>query len=330
MTRLKFLRFLIYSFLGFLLSPVKSLAQMAPRVFDAGRVTSQITSVSKFYVEDYSGPPASLKENPETWSLRLHGMVKRELVFTYPQLLKRPTIKMFATINCIGNPVGGGAIGNALWEGVSLASLLDEANPDFFADVAAFKGADDYHDSIPLRQARHSSALLALKMNGRPLTLDHGFPLRLVVPGLYGIKQMKWIREIEIGQDDREGYWQKRGWSKKARVKIFSRIDHPRDGDWIFQRSLLAQGVAFAGDRGVQYVQVSSDGEKTWALAKLEPPLSDYSWARWSVPISFNKPGRYQLSVRGADQYGGVQRDDLRDPFPSGTSGVHRVNISVA
>jgi hypothetical protein len=328
MNRSTFLRLLFFGLLSLLAYPLKALADMVPRVFKTRKLPLPITPVEEFYVEDYSGPPKSLQL--ENWQLTLKGKVDHPLTLNYQQLLARPAVKHIITLNCIGNPVGGRAIGNAEWEGISLRDLLDTADPHFFSSTIIIKAEDGYYESIPLRKARHPGAMLAYKMNGKPLTRSHGFPLRLLIPGLYGIKQMKWIKEIEVANHHPKGYWHKKGWSKQAKVKITSRIALPENNDVLSSRKTVIKGIAFAGDRGIQYVQVSIDGEKTWSLAELEKPLSVYSWVFWKFPCTFHKAGRTRIAVRTADQYSGLQQDDLRDPFPSGTSGIHRIEVTVS
>ena len=300
---------------------------MQPRANAPKGIVTPITPNTEFYVEDIHGPPKSLDE--KQWHLKVTGKVDRPLTLSLDQIRKRPTVRQIITLSCIGNPVGGYALGNAVWEGISLRDLLDEADPDFFTRTLIFKGADGYHDSIPLSRGRHRAALLAHTMNGEPLPREHGFPLRLLVPGLYGIKQVKWIREIEVSNERHTGYWEKRNWSRDGKVKIISRIDYPKNGDRVRGRKIKVRGIAFAGDRGIQYVQVSTDGEKSWSLAQLEKPLSPYSWVFWSFPMNLPRRGLCSIAVRAADQYSGIQRDGQRDPFPSGTSGIHRIQFDV-
>ncbi len=329
MTRARFLRFLFFILLLPFALSAKALAAMVPQVFKKGKETRPITPVNEFYVEDYSGPPKSLRQGTANWKLNVTGKVDNPLSLNYQQILKRPSVKRIITLNCIGNPVGGQAIDNAEWEGIPLKDLIDEADPHFFTSTMILRAEDGYFESIPLKKAKHPGAILATKMNGEPLNLNHGFPLRLLIPGLYGIKQMKWIKEIEIANHSPKGYWHKKGWSKQAKVKIISRIDSPENNETLFTRQAVIKGIAFAGDRGIQYVQVSIDGEKTWSLAKLEKPLSPYSWVFWSYPCTFAKAGRTLIAVRAADQFSGIQQDDLRDPFPNGTSGIHRIEVQV-
>ena len=330
MTRSRFLRFLLFSLLFLFALPLKVLADMVPRVFKTRKQPLPITPVEEFYVEDYSGSPKSLKQGAKNWRLTVKGKVENPLTLDYKQILSRPAVKRIITINCIGNPVGGRAIGNAEWQGILLKDLIDEADPHFFTSTLIIRAEDGYFESIPLRKAKHSDAMLAYKMNGQPLTLSHGYPLRLLIPGLYGIKQMKWIKEIEVANHHPKGYWHKKGWSKQAIVKIISRIDIPENNEVLNSRQTVIHGIAFAGDRGIQHVQVSIDGEKTWSLAQLKKPLSKNSWVFWKFPCIFPKSGRNRIAVRAADLYSGLQQDDLRDPFPAGTSGIHRIEVQVS
>lgn len=337
MTRHGFLKFFLWMVTALLVDPVRALARpawqrvsgMTPDAERPQDAIPPITPVRHFYVEDIAGPPGSISPGAAGWSLRVTGKVKRVLTLNYQELLERPAVTRTITLNCIGNPVGGYAIGNAEWSGLSFRELIDSAEPDFFGERVVLKGADGYHDSLPLSAVRSSAAMLAHTMNGRPLTRDHGFPVRVLVPGYYGIKQVKWLTEIEVVTGPHQGYWQKRNWTGDGRVKIFSRIDHPRHNEWLETRHTVLRGIAFAGDRGIQYVQVSLDGGKSWTLAHLEKPLSEYSWVFWSLPVTFPATGRYRIAVRAADLYSGVQRDDGRDPFPSGTSGIHRIDVKV-
>ena len=345
LTRFEFLRFLLFSLLSLVFYPLRALAarfsfgdsparysvnpvaRMRPNATASKGTVSPITPNSEFYVEDIHGPPKSLRE--EHWRLKVTGKIDRPLTLSLDQIRKRPAVRQIITLSCIGNPVGGYALGNAEWQGISLRDLLDEADPDFFTKTLIFKGADGYHDSIPLSRGRHRAALLAYAMNGEPLSRKHGFPLRLLVPGLYGIKQVKWIQEIEVSNENHIGYWGKRNWSRDGNVKIISRIDFPKNESRVRGSQTIIRGIAFAGDRGIQYVQVSTDGERSWSLAKLEKPLSPYSWVFWSFAMRLPRPGRYSIAVRAADQYSGIQRDGQRDPFPSGTSGIHRIQFTV-
>jgi len=330
MTRSGFLRLLLSLLVSLLFTPWRvRAADMKPRAPRPASGILPITPTARFYVEDINGPPDSARQGATHWRLRVHGQVAHPLSFDYPSLVQRPAVSRIITLSCIGNPVGSYAIGNAEWRGVPLTEILREAQPTSSASWLVLRADDGYFESIPLKQARHPGALLATHMNRERLTPDHGFPLRLMIPGLYGIKQVKWLREMELSEDRAPGYWHKRGWSPDARVQIFSRIDFPRHEQWMERGTHAVRGIAFAGDRGVEYVQVSTDGERTWNLAQLEQPLSDYSWVFWSYPVTFPQPGRFTLSVRAADKFSGIQRGEWRDPFPNGVTGYHRVEVLV-
>jgi len=182
MNRSRFLRLLLFGLLYLLAFPLKVVADMVPKVFKTRKLPLPITPVEEFYIEDYSGPPKSLRQGAEHWRLTLKGKVDHPLTLDYRQILALPSVKRIITLNCIGNPVGGRAIGNAQWEGISLKDLIDSADPDFFSNTLIIKAEDGYFENIPLRKARHPGAMLAYKMNGKPLTQSHGFPLRLLIP----------------------------------------------------------------------------------------------------------------------------------------------------
>lgn len=328
MTRIRFLILLIKSLLLIILLPLLALsAGMAPRVLTKRKETLPITPVSEFYIEDISGPP---EEESAPWKLKITGMADNPLELDLPAVKSLPQIQQIATISCIGNPVGGRAMGNARWTGVSLKSLLKKADPDFLANRLILRAGDGYFESIPLNKGYHPGALLAWQMNGKPLTRNHGRPLRLILPGLYGIKQVKWLNEIEISRGSFKGYWQERGWTQKARVKIYSRIDYPQNSETLPFKTQMIKGIAFSGDRGIQYVQVSTDGEKSWSLAQLEKPLSPYSWVFWSFKWKPYRRGPFELAVKATDLYSGRQEDGIRDSFPSGVSGIHRIKVYIA
>ncbi|PIR00415.1 MAG: oxidoreductase [Nitrospinae bacterium CG11_big_fil_rev_8_21_14_0_20_45_15] len=327
MTRLRFLGLLLQSFFLLILFPLKVLGDMVPRVISKRKETLPITSVTEFYIEDISGPP----DNPiDPWHLKISGQVANSLDLSLAQIRALPSIQQIATLTCIGNPVGGRAMGNARWTGVPLKSLLKKADPEFLANRLILRAGDGYYESIPLKKGYHPGALLAYQMNDQPLTRDHGYPLRLILPGLYGIKQVKWLNEIEISRGSFKGYWQERGWTQKAQVKICSRIDTPQNAETLPFRTQVIKGIAFSGDRGIQYVQVSTDGEKSWALARLEKPLSPYSWVFWSFKWKPYRRGPFNLAVKATDLYSGRQEDGLRDAFPSGVAGIHRIQVYIA
>ncbi|QPJ62275.1 MAG: molybdopterin-dependent oxidoreductase [Candidatus Nitronauta litoralis] len=307
---------------------LKPVANMAPRFTVPTGDTSPITPTSRFYVEDISGVPDYVKAGAPDWMLQIHGEVERPLSLNLKAIAAKPQVQKIITLSCIGNPVGGHAIGNAKWQGISLRKLLEEVSPSSDADWMIVRGADGYHESIPIKKARHPAALLATHMNGERLTKDHGYPLRLLIPGLYGIKQVKWIQELEFSAGRQPGYWNKKGWTRDARVQIFSRIDWPHQGENLLRGNHNIRGVAFAGDRGIIRVEISFDEGKTWQLATLGKPLSNYSWVFWNASVPLG-PGHYSVMVRAADLYSGIQSGYKRDPFPAGVNGFHRIEFKV-
>jgi DMSO/TMAO reductase YedYZ molybdopterin-dependent catalytic subunit len=189
------------------------------------------------------------------------------------------------------------------------------------------RAADDYSDSIPLDRAMQDGTLLVYEMNGAPLTPTHGFPVRLLVPGIFGMKNVKWITQIELVDHDYKGYWQNRGWDDRAEYKTMSRIDIPQGS--ASPTGTIIAGIAFAGDRGVSRVEVSTDGGATWEQTESKAPLSPYSWVLWRRQWSPQQPGEFELQVRATDGRGETQTSRRANPIPDGASGYHRRTIDV-
>lgn len=236
-----------------------------------------------------------------------------------------PSVEQYATLACISNEVGGDLIGNALWRGVRLKDLLERAALKEGTVDIALKASDDYTDSIPLDRAMNESTILVYEMNGEPLAPAHGFPLRLIVPGIYGMKNVKWITRIEAVNYDLKGYWQRRGWNDRAEYKTMSRIDAP---DSAVSGDTTIAGIAFAGDRGISKVEVSTDGGKSWEEAEIKPPLSPITWALWHKRWAPGNPGKHKIVVRATDGSGTTQTAQYAPPAPDGSSGYHSKIIS--
>jgi DMSO/TMAO reductase YedYZ molybdopterin-dependent catalytic subunit len=290
------------------------------------RLTPAITPNDEFYVTSYRSPPSV---DAETWQLTIHGLVERPLTLAYADLLARPAVKEIVTLECVGNRVAGDAISTAEWDGVPLKSLLEEAGVSSEAVDVAFRAADGYSDSIRIERAMAEDVLLAHSMNGVPLPPGHGYPARIIVPGIYGMKQVQWVTGIEVMAQDYRGYYQKQDWSDEAVVKTMSRIDLPGHGDRLRAGDYLVQGLAFAGTRGIHHVEVSADGGETWARATLHPPLAPAAWVFWDYPWRVSQPGRYTLVVRATDGLGQLQSTLDQDPFPDGATGLHEVTVTV-
>ena len=285
------------------------------------RETPFITPTAEFYIVQYAGPQTV---DVESWSLEITGRVKKPMTLRYADILKRPAVERMVTLMCIDNEVAGDQISNAVWKGIDLKALLEEAEPErSVVDVAMF-GADDYSDSITFDRAMGYDVFLAYEMNGAPLTKEHGFPLRAVVPGIYGIKNVKWLTRIELTNYDYKGYWQRKSWTDRGIIKVTSRIDAPGPYNTISDGYLL-RGLAFAGYNGIGMVEVSLDGAKTWRRAELEPTPSRYSWVFWTYAVKDPAPGRHRIFVRATDRLGRTQTAFMARAFPEGTSGLHSV-----
>jgi hypothetical protein len=185
--------------------------------------------------------------------------------------------------------------------------------------------SDDYTDSIPLDRAMADETLLVYEMNGEPLTPEHGFPVRLLVPGIYGMKNVKWITRLEAVDFDFKGYWQRRGWDDRAEYKTMSRIDAP--GGSVDGEATIA-GIAFAGDRGISRIEVSTDAGASWEQAEIKPALSPISWVLWQKRWRPAQAGRHRLLVRATDGRGQTQTSQYAPPAPSGSSGYHSVSVT--
>jgi DMSO/TMAO reductase YedYZ molybdopterin-dependent catalytic subunit len=283
----------------------------------------EITPTEDFY--QVSKNPFDPELSAQGWQLEVFGSVETPLTFTYDLVTRLAFVEQYATLACIDNPVGGNLIGTALWRGVPLKDLLDRVSVEDGVVDIVFHAADGYSDSIPLERAMKDGTILVYQMNGEPLTPTHGFPLRLLVPGIFGMKNVKWITRIEAVKYDFKGYWQKRGWDDRAEYKTMSRIDIPES---TVRESSIIAGVAFAGDRGIRRVEVSTDGGKSWEPAELKPALSEYSWSLWHREWSPQQAGQYNLRVRATDGRGEVQTSQPAPPDPSGATGLHSVKVT--
>jgi DMSO/TMAO reductase YedYZ molybdopterin-dependent catalytic subunit len=297
-----------------------------------GFVAKEITPNNEFYITTYSDKVPDISY--EKFRLRIEGLVSKPYVLSMADLEKMKDKIEFVTLECIGNPVGGDAIGNALWDGVTLKKVLDKAAPRGGIVKAAFYAEDGYSDSIPYSLARSDDVFLAFRMNGEPLPPRHGYPLRMIVPGIYGMKHVKWISKIELVNYNFKGYWEKRGWSDDAIIPIRSQILMPMDGKRIPSGNYVIGGVAFAGRYGISRVQVSLDNKKTWHEAEIKKPLSRWSWVLWRYDWNPSKDGDYTITVRGIDRSGKIQESPsffgkLFGTYPSGAKGLHSVDVRV-
>ncbi|WP_431918567.1 molybdopterin-dependent oxidoreductase [Micromonospora wenchangensis] len=268
--------------------------------------------------------------DPETWRLRIHGRVRKPIELTFAELLARPMVERYVTLACVSNEVGGDLIGNARWLGVPIKELLDEAEPQEGADQVVGRSVDGWTCGTPTAALRDGrDALLAVGMNGEPLPVEHGFPVRMVVPGLYGyVSACKWVTELELTSfADFDAYWVPRGWSAQGPVKTQSRIDTPRARNRLTAGEVTVAGVAWAQHRGIDRVEVRVDGG-AWQEATLAPTVSVDTWVQWSWRWPAT-PGEHTLQVRATDRDGETQTPLTAPVAPDGATGWHSVTVTV-
>lgn len=304
-------------------------APVAAATFDeVPGISSLITPNDNFYLIDTAIRKPQV--DPATWSMRIGGMVDNELEFTFDDLLAMDQIEETITLSCVSNTVGGGLVGNAVWTGVPLATLLDMAGVQPGADQIASRSVDGWTCGFPTEVALDGRpAMVAITMNGEPLPIQHGFPARLVVPGLYGyVSATKWLSEIQLTTwDGFDGYWIPRGWGKEGPVKTQSRIDVPVPGQTVTPGPTAIAGVAWAPHRSIDRVEVQVD-DTGWVEATLSDDVSDNAWRQWMLEWDAT-PGEHLIRVRATDGDGVVQTDEIRRPDPDGATGHHTITVRV-
>jgi DMSO/TMAO reductase YedYZ molybdopterin-dependent catalytic subunit len=357
---------ILYFGLGSLISPRQEVQQSAssllaqfrrrsteskPVGFENPRLApllaSEITPTELFYRIDKN--PIVPVIMASAWKLTVKGLVAKPLEMTYTDLRNMSSIEEFATLECVSNKLDGDLISTAVWKGVRLKDILDKAQVMPRAKYIVFRCYDGYDVGIPLERGLSEGAILAYDMNGASLTAEHGYPVRAIVPGLYGMMNPKWITEIELVDGIYEGYWQRKGWANNAKYNTHSFIVIPGNSAVGKRFSNIAAsnaipptssssspemvpiaGVAFAGDRGIAKVEVSTDGGATWKDARLKDPLSPYTWVLWTAEVN-NMTGKannpYKIIARATDKTGKIQMAEIADPFPNGATGYPVINV---
>jgi DMSO/TMAO reductase YedYZ molybdopterin-dependent catalytic subunit len=280
-----------------------------------------------FYRIDKNITPLQVKT--EGYSLRVTGMVDQELEIPWEDLIERDMREYDITLTCVSNLIGGNLVGNARWLGFPLKDLLDEAGVQDGVDQVVGRSADDYTGGFPLEAAYDRDAIVAVGMNGEPLPIIHGFPVRLVVPGLYGyIASVKWLTEIELTRfADFDSYWVRRDYADRAPIKTMSRIDTPKSLSKPAAGTIPIAGVAWAQTRGIAKVEVQVDDDE-WAEAELAEALGTDTWRQWMFAAELD-PGFHTIKVRATDAEGDLQTAERADPLPDGASGWHTIRVSV-
>ncbi|NLP83710.1 molybdopterin-dependent oxidoreductase [Microbacterium sp. CFH 90308] len=296
---------------------------------DVPGLSPLITPNSDFYRVDTALTVPSI--DPQSWRLTIDGMVEQPLELTFQELLDRGLDEYAITLTCVSNEVGGGLVGNAIWTGVPVRDLLRLAKPTGGADMVLSRSVDGFTAGTPLETLTDDDrdAILAVTMNGEPLPFEHGFPVRMVVPGLYGyVSATKWLTQLTVTTFEKdEAYWTPRGYSAKAPIKMSSRIDTPRAGTPIDAGAIAIAGMAWAQTIGIERVEVSID-DGDWQPAELSAPLNDDTWVQWRLAWEAT-PGTHYITARAVDNDGTVQIQERAPIAPDGSTGWQRLLITV-
>ncbi|MFF1253313.1 molybdopterin-dependent oxidoreductase [Pseudarthrobacter sp. NPDC058329] len=266
----------------------------------------------------------------EEWELRVHGLVEEEVRLTFQDLLDADLIEAHVTLTCVSNPVGGNLAGNAKWLGLPIREVLKRAKPMDGADMVLSTSIDGFSASTPLEVLQDDrDAILAIGMNDEPLPIEHGYPVRMVVPGLYGfVSATKWVVDLEVTRfADSKAYWTERGWSERGPIKTMARVDVPKSFAKVPAGKVAVGGTAWAQTRGITKVEVQIDNAD-WAEADLSTEASLVTWRQWSYEWDA-APGQHYIKVRATDGSGEVQTDQRADPVPDGASGWQSIMVTV-
>ncbi len=286
-----------------------------------------VTPADRFYIvsKNLLDPDPSAK----SWRLRIDGLVAQPRTLRYNDILALPSVTQNRTLECVSNDVGGDLISNGVWTAVRLADLLQQVQVKPGAAAIKFTSADDYTASMSLAQALDPSTLLAYQLDGAALPHKHGYPLRVLAAGTYGMKNPKWLTRIELVPAEVPGFWQQQGWDEQGIIQTMAQINTPGDGAKLGAGTVQLGGIAFAGARGIARVEVSSDGGASWSEAQLLPSLGANTWTFWQYAWQPAASGAFTLSVRATDGSGTVQPARRTDPFPAGATGYHQIHVRI-
>jgi hypothetical protein len=298
---------------------------MRDRVPPAPGTRDELTSNENFYRIDINTRPEMI--DGDSWALKAEGLFDNARSLTLSDLMAYPAVTQPITLSCISNPVAGDLIGTSNWTGARLRDVLKDLGLRPEATELYIEAADGFYESVAMEDLMDPRTLLVYGMNGETLPVEHGFPLRIYIPNRYGMKQPKWIARIEAIDEEGPGYWVERGWSEEARPQIVSVIDRVAV-DAAADGAVPMGGIAWAGDRGIQKVEVQVD-DAEWVEAVLRtPPLSPLTWVQWRYdwPAS---PGGHFIRVRATDGTGALQIEEVHGEHPNGATGYHGVTVEV-
>jgi DMSO/TMAO reductase YedYZ molybdopterin-dependent catalytic subunit len=296
--------------------------------FDIDGLSELLTPNAEFYRIDTALQVPVI--DPNDWVLKITGMVDNPFEISYAELIALPLEESATTIACVSNEVGGNLIGTAVWLGYPIRHLLERAKPKASADMVLSRSSDGFTASTPIEALQDDrNAILAVAMNDEPLPLEHGYPVRMIVPGLYGyVSATKWVTELKVTRfADDPAYWTVRGWTERGPIKLSSRIDVPRGGEPVQAGDVVVAGVAWAQHTGISAVQVRIDDED-WQDAELTDPVGIDTWRQWRFEWKATR-GDHDIAVRAVDANGDVQSSDSVPPFPDGSEGYAKRTISV-
>jgi DMSO/TMAO reductase YedYZ molybdopterin-dependent catalytic subunit len=318
---------------GAALPPATDLAPVLDATNDLSSSVADLTPIVMPNERFYRIDTALLIPTPDTasWTLRIHGLVDRETTLTWDELLGLPMFEQYVTIACVSNEVGGKLVGNAKWTGVRLRDVLEMAGVQSSATQLVGRSVDGFTAGMPTAWVMDPARepMIAIQMNDQPLPQAHGYPARLIVPGLYGyVSATKWLAELELTTlESFDGYWVPLGWSKEAPILTQSRIDTPAYGASLTAGRVPIAGIAWAPDRGISKVEVGIDGQ--WREARTSRPISDATWVQWVLDWDAT-PGDHQIMVRSTDGTGTVQEEGPTPPAPDGARGWQTIDVRVS